>query len=166
MKDSKLTCPKCEQGLTKELPGDICPKCGIALKLIKRRRGTRLVEVYIVDLEFAGTEAVEPEPIEELVEPEDISPKPEPAAPAWQKDMAPMGTILPSSIASSGRGHSTVKFKPGIMVTGWVYCPECGHRLFQNRMLNGSLSVKCSKCHQVILFVFQQFPIKDTTINR
>lgn len=55
----------------------------------------------------------------------------------------------------------TVVFEPYYQVKGWVFCPSCKHKMFQNNTLQGSMQVKCARCNVVVTFVFQSIaPVK------
>lgn len=59
-----------------------------------------------------------------------------------------------SAHVSIKNNRYTVRFLHNVIITGWIYCPNCKRKLMQNTNLSGSMVTSCPRCKVEITFIF------------
>lgn len=122
---SKYTCPACEKGFDTR-NGKACPHCGVEIRLdqVRGKNNKIIWEAQLVEPAQAEPEPPAQEEGQRLTQDGEI---PE----IWymgKREMANQG------------GKKQVDFYRvtyrGIIYTGWVYCPKCWRKMFQNTTMD------------------------------
>lgn len=146
--EKKYTCPACGAKIARSV-GRKCPECNTTLKYVKNNRG-RVGGVYEVD----GRSAVSVKQVKvDVVEVQQ----------EWVELKTPRTNNeykVEQNVSDSNRYKVTYQ---GVYQNGWVRCPSCWGKAFQNNVLHGQLEHKCKnthpstnrKCGAITLYVFK-----------
>lgn len=145
---SKLICPACKQPTRRTRSGE-CVHCHVPLEKFAYMKDGKM---------FSEFRMPEPEQAAEIIQ------KIESGATVVDVEgrmLTPEGSnpeiII---IRTKPRKLYKVTYRMDIP-TNWVYCPDCQHPLFQNRILNSvhlEQEFHCERCHNDVIFIFITYP--------
>lgn len=161
MPETNFKCPACEYEFEKKAHKR-CPNCKVELKNInvvdpvrksgRHRRFTVVADPNAPEVKAVHAAKNKPPSVEEGKEGVLIS------SPGDVPEVYDLGEV---SVTNRHGGTRTVhKYRcewNGIVYTGWVYCPGCWRKLYQNQMIDTGTLVQeyqCKDCHAITQFVF------------
>lgn len=128
-----MKCPACKEGVDKLGRGGLCPNlsCKAPLKIIERSDDTG---TKVKTLSFRkNKDAFRDDDVEDF----DV---------IYNKDGV--------RVEKSNKDNYLVTFYKRHNF-GWIYCPNCQSKMFQNNTLHGSNEHKCHKCKAVTTYIFE-----------
>ncbi len=127
-----MNCPACKESVEKLGRGGLCPNldCKAPLKIVEREEDG----IKIKTLSFRKNKDV-----------------------FREDDVEGFETIYDNDgikVEKSNKGNYLVTFYKRHNF-GWIYCPNCQSKMFQNNTLRGSNEHKCHKCKTVTTYIFE-----------
>jgi ssDNA-binding Zn-finger/Zn-ribbon topoisomerase 1 len=148
---TKYICPKCEEELEKiDIEGGKCPKCKTPLKFEKVRMGKQFRYHLILDDKPQVAPGLS-SPAAQLPDREGVL--------LTAPGEVPQIFLIDDGDEGQRPPHYRVCYT-GIIERGWVYCPACDGKMFQNYYLDtgqgdAGQGHKCQHCGALVDFVFQ-----------